>query len=128
MKNDSSNSQLSRRGFLKASAAASAAAILAESIPSVVYAQGSDRIKVGVVGCGGRGTGAAGDCAHAHPSVQIVSMGDAFKDRLDSSRQNLKGLGDQLAVTDDKCFVGLDAYQKVIDSGIDLALLCTSPW
>ncbi|MBV9470766.1 MAG: Gfo/Idh/MocA family oxidoreductase [Abitibacteriaceae bacterium] len=121
------SSTLSRRDFLKATAAVSAAGLMANLGTNYAHAQGADRLRVGLIGCGGRGTGAAGDCAHAHPSVQIVAMGDMFKDRLDSSRASLKALGDQFKVTDDHCFVGFDAYQKVIDSGVDLVLLATPP-
>lgn len=124
-------SETTRREFLKTTAAVGAVAAAATmAIPRGVYAAGSDRIKVGLIGCGGRGTGAAGNSASASPRVQIVAMGDLFKDRLDSSREALKGTvsADQFNVADDKCFVGFDAYKKVIDEGgIDMVVEAAPP-
>lgn len=81
-----SKSSLSRRDFL----VGSAATVAAMSFPSGVFAQGSSQIKVGVIGCGGRGTGAAIDAANADPNVVIWAMGDLFEDRLNSSRNTIK--------------------------------------
>jgi predicted dehydrogenase len=123
----------SRRSFLKTSAAVATAATFANLGSNFAWAAGSDIIRVGLIGCGGRGTGAAFDCAKASPAVQIVAMGDLFKDRLENSRNQLrseegrKAIGGQCQVSDDMCFVGFDACQKVIDSGVDLVLLCTPP-
>jgi predicted dehydrogenase len=119
----------SRREFLKTSAliAGGAAAAGLPGIPAV-YAAGGDSIRVGVIGCGGRGTGAAKDVVDADPSVRIYSMGDAFKDRLDDSRTELKKvIGDKLDVSEDRCFVGFDAYEKVLASGVDYVILATPP-
>ncbi len=130
------SNDFTRRDFLKTSAAVSAAATLASLGSNFAFAQGQERIKVGLVGCGGRGTGAATDAIHASPLVDIVAIGDLFKDRLDSSRENLSkidqdkrspGPHPQYKVTDDKCFVGFDAYKKVIDSNIDYVILTTPP-
>jgi predicted dehydrogenase len=121
------SNDFSRRNFLKSSAAVGAAATLASFGSNFGFAQGTERIKVGLVGCGGRGTGAAGDAIKASPLVDIVAMGDLFKDRLDESRKNLVALGAQCKITDDKCFVGFDAYKKVIDSDIDYVILTTPP-
>ena len=82
-------------------------------------------LKAGLVGCGGRGTGAAVNFLDAGTGLQITAIGDVFKDKLDSCRETLKGKGQ--SVTDDNCFLGFDAYQKVIDSGVDVVLLCTPP-
>src|SRR5688572_32973603 len=77
------------------------------------FAQGSDEIRVGLIGCGGRGTGAARNVVDAAPGVRIVAMADAFKDRLDESRALLTGrLGDKMAVTDETCFVGLRSEER----------------
>ena len=73
----------SRRNFLKTSAAVGAAATLASLGTNFAHAQGQQRLKVGLVGCGNRGTGAAGDAIHASPLVDIVAMGDLFKDHLE---------------------------------------------
>jgi predicted dehydrogenase len=121
------HTNFTRRDFLKTTAAVSAAATLASLGSNFAYAQGTERIKVGLVGCGGRGTGAATDAIKASPLVDVVAMGDLFKDRLDASRTNLAKQGAQYKVADDKCFVGFDAYKKVIDSGIDYVILTTPP-
>jgi myo-inositol 2-dehydrogenase / D-chiro-inositol 1-dehydrogenase len=92
------------------------------------WAQGSDEIRVGVIGCGGRGTGAARNVVDAAPGVRIVAIADAFKDRLDESRAVLAGkLGDRFAVTDDTCFVGLDAYKRVLEANVNYVILATPP-
>jgi predicted dehydrogenase len=111
-----------RRGFLQTSAAATAAL----SLPPLVHASGSDTIKVGLIGCGGRGTGAADNCLNSAPGVKLVAVGDAFADRIDSCLSNLAKLGDKVEVGDRK-FVGLDAYKNVIESDVDLVLLATPP-
>src|SRR4051794_31465068 len=98
----------SRRDVIKTTAVVSAAAMMSSLGTNFAHAAGSDVFKVGMIGCGGRGTGAARDVSAASPRVKIVAMGDLFKDRLDGSRQNLKELGDQFAVTDDRCYVGFD--------------------
>jgi predicted dehydrogenase len=117
---------------LKASAATGAAlggaALFGHLGTNFAFAQGAATIKVGVVGCGGRGTGAAGDCANAAPGVVIHALGDVFQNRLDGARKNLSdGLKEKMQVTDDRCFVGFDAYQRVINSGVDLVILATPP-
>ena len=93
-----------------------------------VHAAGSDVIKVGLIGCGGRGSGAAANAMNAGPDVRLVAMSDIFEDRVKSSRDNLKKMKpEQVAVDDEHCFVGFDAYQKVIASGVDVVLIaCTS--
>ena len=83
-------------------------------------------IKAGLVGCGGRGTGAAVNFLDAGPNLEIVALGDVFQDQLDRCRDNLsKARG--VEVADENCFVGFDAYQKVIDSDVDLILFATPP-
>jgi myo-inositol 2-dehydrogenase/D-chiro-inositol 1-dehydrogenase len=121
---------VSRRTFVQTTAAAAAAMAL----PGGAYAAGSDVIRVGVIGCGGRGTGAAHDCMRAADGVEIVALGDLAPDRLARCREQLaKGvskdpaLGAKYKVTDDRCFTGFDAYQKVIASGIDYVILATPP-
>ena len=82
-------------------------------------------LKAGLVGCGDRGTGAALNFLDAGDGLQITAIGDLFQDRLDISRAILKEKGQN--IPDDKCFIGFDAYKKVIDCGVDLVLLCTPP-
>jgi predicted dehydrogenase len=116
---------MSRREVIGASALAAASALIAGG--NYAFAQGSDTIKVGLIGCGGRGTGAAHDCARADKGVVIWALGDLFKDRLDGCRNSVKELGGQCKVTDERCFVGLDAYKQVIASGVNLVILATHP-
>ncbi len=126
----------SRRQFLKAGAAASLLPLLGSVTP--VFAAGSDRIRIGLVGCGGRGIGAGRNCLAADPSVQLVALGDAFVDRIEAALHDFtQGTAgdtprpplpaDQFSVTRERCFTGFDAYKQVINSGIDLVLLVTPP-
>ncbi|WP_435016390.1 Gfo/Idh/MocA family oxidoreductase [Tundrisphaera sp. TA3] len=119
------NTSASRRDFLRTSALAAAATGLVAT-PSV-HAAGSDIIRVGLVGCGGRGTGAAEQSINSSSNVKLVAMGDLFRDHLANAREKLSRFGDKVEVTDDRCFVGFDAYQKVIDAGVDLVILATPP-
>ena len=118
---------LSRRSLLKATAAASALAASGALGTNFAHAQGSTKLRIGLVGCGGRGNGAAKDCAGSNENVQIVAMGDVFQERIDGAKKALTELGDKFSVKDDHCFVGFDAYQKVIASDVDLVILATPP-
>lgn len=96
-------------------------------IPSA-YAAGSDTINVALIGCGGRGTGAAKNALDAAPGVKLIAMADLFKDRLDESRKALMPLGDKVDVPDDRCFVGFDAYEKVLAlKDVNYVILATPP-
>ena len=121
---------VSRRAFVQATAAAAAAM----AFPFGTRLHGSDVIRVGVIGCGGRGTGAARDCMRGADGVEIVAMGDLMADRLSRSREALAkavseapALAPKFKVTGERCFTGFDAYQKVIDSGVDLVILASPP-
>ncbi len=83
-------------------------------------------IKAGLIGCGGRGTGAAVNFLDAGPNLQITALGDVFQDKIDNCRAKLKE-EKSVEIADENCFVGFDSYQKVIDSGVDVVLLCTPP-
>jgi predicted dehydrogenase len=83
-------------------------------------------LRAGLIGCGGRGTGAAINFLEAGPNLQIVALGDIFQDRLDNCRAELK-TQKNVEIPDEKCFLGFDNYEKVIDSGVDIVLLCTPP-
>ena len=118
----------SRRTFLRSSAGlASAAALGTLTLPRSAHAAGNDQIRIGMIGCGGRCSGAAGESLHAGPDVKLVAMCDVFADRLQASRKVLAAQApQQVAVDDDHCFVGFDGYQKVIDS-VDVVLIaCAS--
>jgi predicted dehydrogenase len=123
---EKSSGEFSRRGFMKA---ASAVALAAAIGTNYAWAQGSDEIRVALIGCGGRGTGAATDCCGSSPNVKLVAMADLFQDRLDGSKHQLQSMGtDKFAVTDDRCFVGWDAYQKVMAlKDVNLVILATPP-
>ena len=119
----------SRRDFLKTSAIV-ASALAAPAILSgrLSAAENGETLRVGLVGCGGRGSGAASQALSADNNVVLTAMGDAFEDRIQGSLKNLQAKhGDKVKVTPDKCFSGLDAYQKVIDSGVDVVLLASPP-
>ena len=89
---------------------------------------GDAPIRIGLIGCGGRGTGAAGQALKADPGVVLYAMGDAFPDRLTSSRGHLeKQFSDRVDVPEARQFSGFDAYQKVIDSDVDMVILTTPP-
>ncbi len=83
-------------------------------------------IKAGLIGCGGRGTGAAINFLDAGPNLQITALGDVFQDKIDNCRAEIKAQKG-VEIADENCFVGFDSYQKVIDSGVDIVLLCTPP-
>lgn len=143
-----------RRSFLGRSLAAGAAASAWIIIkPELVRGAGKERLRAGLIGCGGRGTGAAIDLLTADPNVQLVSMGDLFEDRLQKSLANLRDpqflmhaspkraaefTGQPLAelvdsvrtrvnVDPEHCSTGFDAYRRVIASDVDVVLLCTPP-
>ncbi|HJZ54561.1 MAG TPA: Gfo/Idh/MocA family oxidoreductase [Gemmataceae bacterium] len=117
----------SRREFLKTSATAVAASSVL--LPGA-YAAGNDTLRVGLVGCGGRGTGAAKQALRADPKVKLVAMCDAFMDRLEGSLaelKNIKDIAEKIDVTPDRCFDGFEGYQKLLNCGVDVVLLCTPP-
>jgi predicted dehydrogenase len=116
-----------RRHFVSASAAAACGTAL---FPAGVHAVGSDVLKIGLIGCGSRGTGAAVNALHADRNVRLTTLGDAFRDRLESSLAALRreeGLAQRIDVPQERQFVGFDAYRQVIASGVDAVLLCTPP-
>ncbi|MHC4646384.1 MAG: Gfo/Idh/MocA family protein [Planctomycetota bacterium] len=118
--------QVSRRQFMKASAAASVAALTFEN--TRIFAAGSDKLRVGLIGCGGRGTGAAKDCVTSSENVEIVAMGDLFRERIDKSLKKLqKDVPDKLKVTEETCFTGLDAYLKVLGCDVDMVIMASPP-
>ncbi len=122
----------SRREFVKTSAAASGAVAAAVYFPHVANAAAAgDKIKIGWVGCGGRGTGAANQTLRADSNVEMWAMGDIFQDKVDAGLESLKAQfkddPKKINVTQERQFTGLDAFQKVLNSGIDVVLLTTSP-
>jgi myo-inositol 2-dehydrogenase / D-chiro-inositol 1-dehydrogenase len=84
-------------------------------------------LKAGVIGCGGRGTGAAINFLSAGPNLQITALADTFQDRVDQCRADiLKEKNQEVPV--ENCFVGFDAFQKVLDSNVDIVILATPPY
>ncbi|MBI4164709.1 MAG: Gfo/Idh/MocA family oxidoreductase, partial [Acidobacteria bacterium] len=83
-------------------------------------------LKAGLIGCGGRGSGAAVDFLKAGPNLKITAMADMFEDHMKKCREHLAKEAD-LQVPDDRCFLGFDAYKKVIDSDVDIIILATPP-
>jgi predicted dehydrogenase len=132
-----SHDAFTRREFVKTSAlggmilaAGGLSAIPSLSIARTAHAAGSDALKVGVIGCGGRGTGAAVDALTADPSARVVALADLFKDRVDSARANLaahEGVGERAAIADDRLYTGFDNYQKLLASDVDVVILATAP-
>jgi len=128
--NSPKNKRSSRRDFLKKSGVAAVGASIASRIGNIpaVHAVGSDQIRVGLIGCGGRGSGAADQVLRAAPNVKLVAMGDAFRDRLDSSRKQLETKYNELVdVPGERSFVGFDAYEKVLACDINYVILATPP-
>lgn len=113
---------INRREFVKTVSAISLSHVLSTS--TGLFAAGQEKIKLGLVGCGGRGTGALGDCLKAaeHLGIQaeIVALGDYFLDKAKQAAQSFK-------VSEERCFAGIDAYKKVIASEADVVLLVTPP-
>lgn len=129
--NDQQNAQgMTRRGFIRSATAAAVAGTVATRVGGLTgaYAAGSDEIRVGLVGCGGRGTGAATNVLKAAKGVRVVALADAFKDRLDNCRKRLSTqFAEAATVADDHCFVGLDAYQKLLATDVNYVILATPP-
>ena len=124
-----------RRDFLKASSVAALGAGLLGSLSKNAFAAGDETIKIGIIGCGGRGTGAtsqalstARDANETKGPVKLVAMGDAFEDHLEGKYTLLKKkFGDQVDVPKERRFTGFDAYKQVIASDVDLVILATPP-
>ncbi|MCX7867447.1 MAG: Gfo/Idh/MocA family oxidoreductase [Limisphaera sp.] len=111
---------LSRRSFLRTSAAATAG-LATLDIARFAHAAGSDTLRVGLIGCGGRNTGAGAQALHADRGARLVAMADIFLDRIRRARDVIRaelgrdGRADQVQVPDDHCFTGFDAYRRVIE-------------
>ena len=110
------NAGTTRRSFLKASTTVASAAALG-TLNIGAYAGGSGSIRVGMIGCGGRNSGAADQALTADKGARLVAMCDIFMDRVKGVRELLKGRkAEQVAVDDDHCFAGFDGYKHVIEA------------
>ena len=124
----------SRRSFLrKSTAAGTGAAVFTIVRPELVRGAGAEKLRAGLVGCGGRGTQAIADLLTGCPNVEVVALADLFADRLESSLRALKEtprfakIADRVKVEPDRRFLGFDAYKKALAADIDIAMLCASP-
>lgn len=134
-------SQITRRNFIRKTSLSASAMALASALPQGVHAAGSDELKIGLVGCGGRGTGACGQSLLATETpVRLWAMGDLFADQIEASHQLLSEgakkrydradfppLASKMDVPGERRFSGFDAYEKVLDSGVDMVILATPP-
>ena len=125
--------ELSRRSFMKKSTGVTAGAAAFTIIkPELVRGAGNEKLKAGLVGCGGRGTEAAQQLLHGNENVELVAMGDIFEDHLEESLDKIRnskytGVAEKVKVDPEHHFVGFDAYKKVLASDIDIVMLCTPP-
>ena len=119
----------SRREFLKVGVAVGAGGLAHLSNRSHVHAQENNTLKIGLIGCGGRGSGAAVQALAADPHTKLVAMADAFEDQANKSLAAIRKAAkpEQVDVTPDHIFAGFDGYQQVIDSDVDIVLLACTP-
>lgn len=130
MDQKANKSSVSRRKFLQGSVVVAGSALTTKAL----FARGSvgaaDLLRIGLIGCGGRGTGAAAQALAADPNVKLVAMGDAFIDHVENSLAKLKAdpkIAGKIDVPAERRFSGFDNYQKVLESGIDVVLLAEPP-
>ncbi len=124
-----SPSTSSRRDFLKTTGTLAGAAVAGSMAVPAVHAAGSDVLRVGLIGCGGRGTGAAQQALTADQNVKLVAMADAFKDKMEACCSRLKessAFGDRVTVTPETMFTGFEGYKQVL-ANVDVVLLATPP-
>lgn len=126
--------QSSRRDFLTTTSTLAAGTLLGGlSIAQSAHASGDDVLRIGLIGCGGRGNGAAIHALNADKNVKLYALGDLFADRIQSGIEAItkeasrNGMANKIDVPPERLFTGFDAYQKVIDSGVDVVLLATPP-
>lgn len=126
----SKTGKTNRRAFLKSTGAVVIGSTIGLNVgfPKTTFAQSKSILKVALIGCGGRGTGAASQAIKADPNVIITVMADVFQDRLDQSYDILlKAHPDRVKVSNENKFVGFDAYKRVMESDVDVVLLTTPP-
>lgn len=119
-----------RRDFLKASTATALGTAMAGSllVPRTVHAAGNDSLKIGLIGCGGRGTGAVGNAFAADSNTRLTAVGDVFADHVDRAIGQLQqASAGQVTVDPDHRFVGFDAFEKVLSTDVDVVILATPP-
>lgn len=121
----------SRRKFLQIAGVTSLTGIIASQstfASTPLWSLNNKTLKVGLIGCGGRGTAAAQEALNADPNVILYAMADAFTDQIEASHKTLKdGLGDKIQVSKEHMYVGLDAYEKLLALDVDVVLLAAPP-
>ena len=127
----STKKELTRRDFAKVSAAAGFAVIASKD--RVVAETNSETLKVGLLGCGGRGSGAAVQILQGNENVKLIALADVFQDKVDSKRKQFENHRDdrvrtKVDIDDDHCFAGLDAYEKILETDIDIVIEGTLPY
>jgi len=127
----SEQKQVTRRSAVAKAAGAAAFMIVK---PELVRGTGKEKLRAGIIGCGGRGTAAVHNLLSGNKNVELVAMGDLFEDHLEKSLARLRdpkgrfaGIQDQLKVAPDHRFTGFDAYKKVLATDIDIVMLTTPP-
>ena len=128
--------EVSRRGFMKGSASTAAATAAGFQIvrPEALRGQAREKLTIGIVGCGGRGTRGVAEAIRGNPDYELKVMGDLFEDQLERSLRRLRDsdefepeVKEKIQVAPENRFLGFDAYKKVIDSGVDVVFLHTPP-
>jgi predicted dehydrogenase len=123
-----SDSAPSRRSFLKSSALVAGGTLATGMFAPRVHAAGSDMLKIGLIGCGGRGTGAVGNAFAADPNTQLTAIADAFADRTDRALVQLrKENAERVNVSAEQVFTGFDAFEKLLATDVDVVILATPP-
>ncbi|MEM7700150.1 MAG: Gfo/Idh/MocA family oxidoreductase, partial [Verrucomicrobiota bacterium] len=133
--------RMNRRSFIQGSSATASVMALSSAIAPHVHAQGKDELKIGLVGCGGRGSGAASQALTATDTpVKLWAMGDLFPDQIESSHSMLSAgaekrydrsafpsLTDKMDVPQERRFAGFDCCEKVLETGVDMVILAAPP-
>ena len=129
------NKEVTRRNFVSGSTGTAAAAAGFQIIrPEVLRGQVKEKMTLGLVGCGGRGTRGVAEAVRGNPNYELKAMGDIFEDQLEQSLRRLRDSDEfapeirkQIQVAPENRYIGFDAYKKVIDSGVDIVFLHTPP-
>ncbi|MDY0355485.1 MAG: Gfo/Idh/MocA family oxidoreductase [Sedimentisphaerales bacterium] len=140
MENRGKHEQLSRRDFVKGAAAGAFSVAALSGLSPRAYAAGSDKVRLGLIGCGGRGMHDTLRCLISAPNVELVALGDIFKERVDSARRRFTSrpvddegkptsdnVADKVKLTEENCFAGWDAHTKVLATDVDMVILTTPP-
>ena len=130
MDQKANKSSVSRRKFVQGSVVVAGSALTTKALFARGLVGAADLLRIGLIGCGGRGTGAAAQALAADPNVKLVAMGDAFIDHVENSLAKLKAdpkIAGKIDVPAERRFSGFDNYQKVLESGIDVVLLAEPP-